>query len=888
MRSPRARTSLVLVLLATPLALVPTPRSPEATAATGGSRPDVVVVMTDDQRFDALANCMPSYGAPDGPDSVPCMPNVRALLQAQGVTFAHSYVTTSLCCPSRSSFLTGLYAHNHGVLTNEKPIGGVVGFARHESSTLATWLHGVGYRTALIGKYLNGYYGPQTPPGWDDWHTVYGTSSSSYTHFKLVENGVVQEYSNTYHTTVLGQRAVQFIDSTPASQPLFLYFAPHAPHYPWQPAKGDGTAYAGQPPWRPPSYAEPDVSDKPPWWQALPVPDDTFRAARDKAQRRQLRTLIEVDRQVGNIAAALGPRLANTLFVFTSDNGLDWGEHRAFEGKECQYEECVRVPLVVRFDPLTGGAARVDSTHPARNVDLAPTILEAAGVEPVDGMDGRSLLPLLAGPPPTDWRTAVLGENYGSLHPLDKLVPPSNALIETFPGDASGGRFKYVESCDRADRTLPCAVVSTELYDEAADPYELCNLLSPEGCGPSPPVQLVQQLTNRLHALEVARPPTISVQPPPATSTSPVSVAFGGTGLTRFRCALDGGEPAPCDSPFTPAGQDHGHHVLTILGDGPRGTAEPGRAWWWISDRLPATPSFTETPGARSEPAVTFRFEDAEPDVSFRCSLDGADPDPCASPLGLQDLAIGQHVLSVFALDPDGNLSLPATYRWEVVPELTPPTLTMKLPAADELLRQRAVLGGWAGSDDSGIGRYELTEGAGLGGRPVLVQSSKATSFTRAAADSGTYCYQVTAYDTVGNSTIGPLRCAAVPLDDRGLSFTGPVTAELSAGSFDDTVTRLTGTGSASFTFTGRRCGVLFRMGPDMGKAAVSVDGGTGKLVDLYATTSRPVWWTAQFADVGFHTVQVAWTGHRSDASGGTDVALDGVAAISEAAPQPA
>jgi N-acetylglucosamine-6-sulfatase len=887
MRLPPARLSLVMTVLGTALVAGSTGRSSDATAVTGESRPNVVVIMTDDQRFDALANCLPAYGAPDGPDSVPCMPNVRALLQAHGVTFTQSYATTSVCCPSRSSFLTGLYAHNHGVLTNEKPIGGFEGFAKHQSSTLATWLHGAGYRTALIGKYLNGYYGPETPPGWDDWHAVYGSSSSSYTHFKLVENGVVNAYSHTYHTTVLGQRAVQFIDDTPSSQPLFLYFAPHAPHYPWQPARGDGQRYANQPPWRPPSYVESDVSDKPPFWQALPVPDATFQATRDAGHTRQLLTLIEVDRQIGNILAALGPRLANTLVVFTSDNGLIWGEHRYFEQKGCQYEECARVPMVIRFDPMTGGPPRVDSTHPALNVDLAPTIIDAAGVAAADGMDGRSLLPLLSGPAPPDWRTAVLGENYGSLLPVAEKWPPSNAFIETFPGDASGGRFKYVESCDRADHSLPCAVVSKELYDEAADPYELCNLLSPDGCGPSPPAGLAQQLAGRLHVLQAARPPAISLDPPPPTSTSTVSVSFGGSGLTRFRCGLDGADPSPCTSPFTPAGQGHGPHVLAILGDGPGGSAAPVRASWWISDRIPATPSFTATPPARSEPAVTFGFSDGEAGVSFRCSPDGEDAAPCASPLGLQGLSTGHHDFSVSALDPNGNLSFPATYGWDVVPELTPPTLTMKLPAADSLLTRRAVVAAWSGGDDSGIGRFDLTERVGLDGAPAQVQSGMATSHTRDGADSGTYCYRVTAYDRVGNSTTGPLRCAAVPVDDRALSFTGPVSQDATSGAFDGTVTRLTGAGTASFTFTGRRCGVLFRTGPGLGLASVSLDGGPGKLVDLYAATPKAAWWTRAFSVVGSHTVRVAWTGRRNFSAGGTDVALDGVGAISEAAPRP-
>jgi N-acetylglucosamine-6-sulfatase len=886
-RTP-ARLSLVLALLPA-VPAVASGAAPVRATATASDRPNVVVIMTDDQRFDSLGNCLPSYGGPDGPDSVLCMPNVRALLQDHGVTFTQSFVTTSVCCPSRSSFLTGLYAHNHRVLTNNKPTGGFEAFQGRQSSTLATWLHDAGYRTALIGKYLNGYYGPETPPGWDDWHAVYGSSSSSYTHFKLVENGIVNSYSQTYNTTVLGEKAVDFIQSTPESQPLFLYFAPHAPHYPYQPARGDGQAYVEQPPWRPDSYLEPDISDKPPFYQALPIPDATYVANRDRDQRRQLETLIEVDRQVANIVAALGPRVSNTLFVFASDNGMLWGEHRYFEQKGCEFEECSRVPLVVRFDPLTGGAARVDPAHPALNVDLAPTILDAAGVAGPSGMDGRSLLPLLQGDAPPDWRTATLGENFSSLLPVTANWPPSNSFIETFPGDPADGRYKYVEACDRADHALPCAVAATELYDENADPLELCNLLSPVGCGPAPPAALVEQLAERLHALESARPPTLVVDPPAATSTSPVIVTFGGDGLSRFRCSADGAPLSPCSSPLEPAGQTLGPHSLTVVGDGPGGTAAPGTVRWWISDRIPATPSFTSTPPSRSGPDGSFSFTDTEAGVTFRCSLDGALAEPCTSPTGLQGLALGPHTFSVSALDGDGNLSFPASFGWTVLDDLTPPTLTMKLPAADSFRSSRGVAVQWSGDDGtgSGIARYDVAERVGLGGDPSLVHSGPATSFTVNPADTGTYCFRVTAFDHEGNSTTGPQRCTAVPLDDRDLSFSGPVTLQSPTGAFDGTVTRMTGPGGASFSFTGRRVGVLFREGPDLGKAAVSVDGGTPKLVDLYDTSTKGFWWTRAFDGSGPHVVRVAWSRQHNDSSTGLDVAVDGVAAIADAPPVP-
>ncbi|HXJ64355.1 MAG TPA: sulfatase, partial [Actinomycetota bacterium] len=635
MRLRAPRSAVALALIAGTLAAMPAP----AASAAADPRPNIVVIMTDDQRFDSLTNCLPDYQRPDGPGTVPCMPNVRSLLQDQGMTFAQSDVTTSVCCPARASFLTGLYAHNHHVYTNEEPYGGFEGFKPRQASTLATWLHGAGYRTGLIGKYLNGYYGPETPPGWDDWHAMFGSASSSYSNFTLVENGSIVDYQKSYHTTVLGQKAVQFVNSTPANQPLFLYFATHAPHFPFTPAKGDGHDYEGMTPWRPPSYDEANISDKSPFWQSQPIPDSTFIANRDKDQYRQLETLEEVDRQIGAIVAALGPRVSNTLFVFTSDNGLTWGEHRDHEQKGCEFEECMRVPLVIRYDPLTGGNKSVDA-HPVQNIDLAPTIAQAAGLTAYDAMDGRSLLPLLAGSAPPDWRTAILGENFGSLSPTDQKWPPSNKLIETFAGDPDGGGSKYVEACDRDAHVEPCPVTFSSFYDENADPYEMCNRLSPAACAAAPAASLVQHLQTRLHAMAVSVPPSLSVAPPPPTSTTAVSVPFSGTGLSTFRCSVDGAAPSSCVSPFTPAGQTHGPHTLVVLGEGPGGTAAPKTVRWWISSRIPATPTFTQVPPSPSPQSASFSFTDSESPVTFQCSLDGAVMSSCASPVSLSSLSV--------------------------------------------------------------------------------------------------------------------------------------------------------------------------------------------------------------------------------------------------------
>jgi hypothetical protein len=170
----------------------------------------------------------------------------------------------------------------------------------------------------------------------------------------------------------------------------------------------------------------------------------------------------------------------------------------------------------------------------------------------------------------------------------------------------------------------------------------------------------------------------------------------------------------------------------------------------------------------------------------------------------------------------------------------------------------------------------------------VVVQSSTANSYSLPNAAAGTYCFQVTAFDREGNSKAGAVRCAAVALDDRSLTYTGLTARTAPPAALDGTVTRLTGAGSTSFTCSCRALGIMFRRGSDVGKAGVAIDGRSRKNVDLYSTGSKVLWWTQAFPSVGPHTVTVSWTGLKSKSATTTDVAIDGVGAIADAAPQPA
>lgn len=366
--------------------------------------PSIVLILTDDQRWDTLW----------------AMPTVRSELVGRGVTFTDGFVVNAICCPSRASILTGRYSHSTDVYRDVPPHGGFSTFAERgeDRSTIATWLDAAGYRTALLGKYLNGYDADQAhrvPRGWDRW--VAFTSergNGGYFGYTVSVDGRSQSYGDRdgdYSTDVLAGIADSFIRSTASDEPLFLYFAPNAPHRPATPAPRDLDAFTDLAPYRPPSFNEPDVSDKPAHVRALPPLGPAQRAEIDEFRADQYRTLLAVDEAVRTILIALEDtdRLSNTLVVFTSDNGLLWGEHR-WTHKSVAYQESIRVPMVVRYDPVVS-APRTDD-HLVTNIDLAPTFAAVAGVSALRA-EGRSLLPLLS-TPEGPWRSGFLIEHLRS------------------------------------------------------------------------------------------------------------------------------------------------------------------------------------------------------------------------------------------------------------------------------------------------------------------------------------------------------------------------------------------------------------------------------------------------------------------------------------------
>ncbi len=435
--------ALVLVVVGGGLRHSTTPVRPAANFDQAA--PNVVVVMTDDQSVDTMS----------------VMPKTRRLIGDHGVTYTNSVVSFPLCCPSRATFMTGQYAHNHGVLNNQGPRGG---YKRLDTEhTLPVWLSRAGYRTAFIGKFLNGYGEGEgatvVPPGWSEWYGLPALGHRSPFDFPVNENGTLVSYGHAardYKTDVLADKAVHVIrEQAGSDQPLFMWVATTAPHIDYgaapysdrnpEPAPRDRGRFEGRTPPHRKSVNERNVSDKPRFIQSRSRLDRAQRREIDKVYVSQLETLQAVDQLVKRVAAELRRQgeLGNTVLIFTSDNGFLKGEHRIASGKSNPYEEAIGVPLLIRGPGFAHG---VRSDRLVGNVDLAPTILDLASAEPDIEPDGRSLL-------------ASRGRNEA-----DPAV-----LLEVF--ERTHGRFVGVRT--RRYMYAEYDGRDKELYDLERDPEEL-------------------------------------------------------------------------------------------------------------------------------------------------------------------------------------------------------------------------------------------------------------------------------------------------------------------------------------------------------------------------------------------------------------------------------
>lgn len=386
-------------------------------------RPNFLIIVTDDQRLDTM-----EY-----------MPNTQSLILDQGVTFANGFVTTPLCCPSRASILTGMYAHNHGVRENEDKLN---------HTTFMEVMRDNGYYTGLVGKYLNSWKG-EPRPEYDYWVSFFKGETVYYSP-DLNVNGEWLRHKDQYVTYALGDYAVDFLDKAARQdKPFILLFAPNAPHRPTTPAVEDEGLLTDLEPHRPPSFNEEDMSDKPAWLANRPLLTEEEIVEIDAYRRDQLLTLISLDRTIARVIAQLqsSGELDRTMVVFISDNGQFLGEHRFGSSKNRYYEENVHIPFAIRYPPLV--PVPYVENKLAANIDIAPTLFDLAGIPIPASMDGESLAKLLRRDGP--WREYLLLEG--------------GILDGSYVGVRSE-RYFYGENDGYP-----------EFYDLLEDPYQLQNLI---------------------------------------------------------------------------------------------------------------------------------------------------------------------------------------------------------------------------------------------------------------------------------------------------------------------------------------------------------------------------------------------------------------------------
>jgi arylsulfatase A-like enzyme len=471
-----------------------------------GEQPNIVFIYTDDQDFSSF---QPQY-----------MPNTFRDIADPGTVFTNYYDATPLCCPARAGVLTGQYGHNNGVLSNKPGYGSL----DDNDNDLPVWLQRAGYRTAIVGKFLNGYEKAvddkdDVAPGWDLWTVEIGNGRGYYD-FKLAVNGKQRKerHKGDYLTTVLNDRAVEDVHDLSGDQPFFLWVTQSAPHVENINANSGGPCGGESVPPprdtgrfadiqlpRMPGVREADVTDKPGIVSGQPFIGKKKREVLRHRYECRVETLPEVDRGVGQIVDALRQEgeLDNTILVFSSDNGTFQGQHRIPGGKGLAYDEAAHLPLAIRVPPKYAGdsppPATVDGM--AANIDVAPTFLEWAGGTscPVAGdcrvMDGRSWLPLL------DPKQGEFPPDRPLVTELDlekDAVAPGRGISCAYEG-VRDERYLFIRHTSLPDlATGTCEPTDTrELYDHKTDPFELDNLIA-TGPPDTPLEQRFSALTDEL------------------------------------------------------------------------------------------------------------------------------------------------------------------------------------------------------------------------------------------------------------------------------------------------------------------------------------------------------------------------------------------------------
>jgi arylsulfatase A-like enzyme len=420
------------------------------------AKPNIIFILTDD------------YAS----NLVDFMPNLKAM-QQEGVTFSHYYVSNSLCCPSRSTIFTGMLPHNTGVETNTKPNGGYEVYMKkgNAQESFCTALQNTGYKTAMMGKFLNGYLPRKHEPlpGWTDWF-VAGAGYRNFD-YDINSNGQILHYGNApgdYLTDVLSIRTDSLVRAW-KDHPFFIEIATFTPHGPFIPAPRHQKLFSDAKAPRTPAFNKPADSTAPGWLRKLQPLGSKQIDRIDNIFRNRLRCVLSIDEMLGNIRKVLKETGAanNTYIFFSSDNGYHLGDYSMLQGKQTPFDIDIRVPLIACGPNVAKGSWQQAIVS---NIDLAPTFAALAGAHLASEPDGRDIQHLLReNTQKINWRNFAIIEHRRvdyDLNDPDRQEPEDGRLPSY-----TALRFRNLLYVEYETKEIGC-------YNVLNDPYELKNIAS--------------------------------------------------------------------------------------------------------------------------------------------------------------------------------------------------------------------------------------------------------------------------------------------------------------------------------------------------------------------------------------------------------------------------